>query len=179
MTAADAKKRLRVFFALAADAATQRSLGVIARAIASRAGGRSVVDANLHLTLAFIGDADGERIEMLRKIVATLPRRPFALELAVIGTFRHSDLAWIAPSNVPRALTELQSALAGALSNAGLPVEARPFHAHVTLARRCTRKIGGAHIEPLTWQVERVALLASIAGANGVAYRELAGLRLA
>jgi 2'-5' RNA ligase len=179
MSKPDANKRLRVFFALVPDAATQESLGIIARGIASRAGGRAIVDANLHLTLAFIGDVDNERIDVLRTIVGTLPRRAFALELDTIGTFRHSDLTWIAPANVPAELTRLQSALADALKNAHFALETRPFHAHITLARRCTRKIAGAHAEGQTWRVERLALLASIARENGVAYRELAGLRLA
>ncbi|HEY2817355.1 MAG TPA: RNA 2',3'-cyclic phosphodiesterase [Casimicrobiaceae bacterium] len=179
MSKPDANKRSRVFFALVPDAATQESLGIIARGIASRAGGRAIVDANLHLTLAFIGEVHNERLEILRTLVGTLPRRAFALELDTIGTFHHSDLTWIAPSNVPTALTQLQSALTDALTNAHFALETRPFHAHITLARRCARNISGAHAEVQTWRVERVALLASIARENGVAYRELAGLRLA
>jgi RNA 2',3'-cyclic 3'-phosphodiesterase len=172
-------KKLRVFYALAPDVAMQRSLGIIARELAARVGGRAIVDANLHLTLAFIGDVAMEKLDVLRAIVARLPKRAFVLTLDRVGTFRHSELAWIAPSTVPAALAELQSTLVAALSEADFPLETRPFHAHVTLARRCTKRIAGARFTVLAWRVERVALLASIAADGGVSYRELAGVALA
>ena len=174
----NANKRLRVFFALVPNAGTQKALGIVAREIAARVGARAIVDANLHLTLAFIGDSDNERIETLGTILATLPRKAFTLTLDCIGAFRQSDLAWIAPSEVPSALTALQSALANALAEAGFALETRPFHAHVTLARRCAKKVTKARTERLVWRVEHVALLASIANDGGVTYRELAGIRL-
>ena len=46
---------LRVFFALVPDAATQALLDVLARDVAACAGGRAIVGANIHLTLAFVG----------------------------------------------------------------------------------------------------------------------------
>jgi len=173
-----ASTKLRVFFALVPDPATQRALGVIARDVAAHASGRAIVDANLHLTLAFIGDVAGEQIDTLRDIVVGLPRPTFALTLDRIGTFKHSELAWIAPSQVPMRLTDLESALAAALKKADFVLEARPFHAHVTLARRCTRRIASVRFGTVEWDVGRVALLASIATSGGVCYRELAGLAL-
>jgi 2'-5' RNA ligase len=171
-------RTLRVFFALVPDAATRGSLGLLARDIAVRAGGRAIVDANIHLTLAFIGDVGGERIDVLRDVVQALPRERFVLMLDCTGTFRHSEIAWIAPSTVPVALLELQSNLAAALASDDFRIEERPFHAHVTLARRCTRNIAKARCVPIEWCVNRVALLASIAGNGGVCYRELAGANL-
>jgi 2'-5' RNA ligase len=170
---------LRVFFALVPDVATQASLGVLARDVAMRAGGRAIVDANIHLTLAFVGDVGADRIDVLRGVVDILPREAFLLALDCVGAFRHSDIAWIAPSHVPASLLELQSRLAAALAKNDFEIEQRPFHAHVTLARRCTRNAAkAARAKPIEWRVERVALLASIAGNGGVCYRELAGVSL-
>jgi RNA 2',3'-cyclic 3'-phosphodiesterase len=169
---------LRVFFALVPDAATQALLGVLARDVAVRAGGRAIADVNIHMTLAFVGDVDRDRIDVLREIVIALPREAFALSLDCVGTFRHSDIAWIAPSHVPDALLELQSRLAAALAKNDFEIEKRPFHAHVTLARRCTRNAAKAHSKPIEWRVQRVALLASIADNGGVCYSELAGVSL-
>ena len=171
-------RTLRVFFALVPDAETQASLGVLARDIAVRAGGRAIVDANIHLTLAFIGDTSIERIDVLRDVVDTMPREAFVLALDCVGTFRHSDIAWIAPSHVPASLLELQSRLAAALAKNEFAIEQRPFHAHVTLARRCGRNAAKARSKPIEWKVQRVALLASIADNSGVCYRELAGVSL-
>jgi len=169
---------LRVFFALAPDAGTQASLGALARDVAVHAGGRAIVDANIHLTLAFVGDVGIEHIDVLRDVVDSLPRDAFVLALDCVGTFRHSDIAWIAPSHVPDSLLELQSRLVVALAKDDFRIEQRPFHAHVTLARRCTRHITKARSKPIEWPVDRVALLASIARNGGVCYRELAGIKL-
>jgi len=171
-------RTLRVFFALVPDAATQTLLGVVARDVAMRAGGRAIVDANIHLTLAFIGDVSIERIDSLHRLVEALPREGFGLTLDCIGTFRHSDIAWIAPSHTPRPLLDLQSHLAVALAKNEFEIEERPFHAHVTLARRCRRNAAKAWSNPIEWNVQRVALLESVAGSDGVCYRELAGVSL-
>jgi 2'-5' RNA ligase len=171
-------RTLRVFFALVPDAATQALLGVLARDVAVRAGGRAIIDTNIHLTLAFIGDVGIERLDVLREVVDALPREAFGLMLDCVGTFRRSDIAWIAPSHVPSALVELQSRLAAALAKNDFEIEQRPFHAHVTLARRCTRNAAKRHLKPIEWRVERLALLASIAGSGGVCYHELAGASL-
>jgi RNA 2',3'-cyclic 3'-phosphodiesterase len=171
-------RTLRVFFALVPDAATQASLGVRARDVAVRAGGRSIIDANIHLTLAFIGEVGVDRIDVLRDVVDALPREAFVLALDCVGTFRHSEIAWIAPSQVPAALTALQSSIVAALAKNDFRIEERPFHAHVTLARRCMRHIAKTRSIPIEWRVDRIALLASIAGNGGVCYRELAGVSL-
>ena len=173
-----APKKTRVFFALVPDAALQRSLGIVGREAAARLGGRAIVDANLHLTLAFIGNVEDARIEVLRDVLSTLPRHAFVLALDHLGTFRHSDLAWIGPSAVPPALTALQSTLATALADADISLETRPFHAHITLVRRCAKRITSARVTPIEWRVERLALLASIAGGEGVSYPEVAGVAL-
>jgi len=178
MERATKARTLRVFFALVPDAGTQASLGALARDVAARAGGRAIVDANIHLTLAFVGDVGIERIDALRDVVDALLRDAFVLALDCVGTFRHSDIAWIAPSQVPDSLLELQALLSAALAKNDFDIEQRPFHAHVTLARRCTRNAAKARFIPIEWRVERVALLASIAGNGGVCYRELAGLNL-
>jgi len=171
-------RKLRVFFALVPDAATQASIGELARDVAARARGRAVPDANIHLTLAFIGNVAVERIGTLRDIVDALPREPFVLDLDCVGTFHRSELAWVAPSRVPAPLVALQSQLAAALRESNFPVEERPFHAHVTLAKRCTRKFVSEKRAPLQWRVARVALLASIARNGGVDYQEIAGISL-
>ncbi|HEY3178197.1 MAG TPA: RNA 2',3'-cyclic phosphodiesterase [Casimicrobiaceae bacterium] len=171
--------KLRLFFALVPDAAVQASLGGIARDVALHAGGRAIVDANIHLTLAFIGDVHRDRADSLREILRALPSEQFVLALDCIGTFRNSQIAWIAPSTIPAALLELQSSLAAALAANDFPVEERPFHAHVTLARRCARNIARTRHIPVEWRVERVALMASTAAGNGgVCYREVAGISL-
>jgi len=172
------RRKLRVFFALVPDALTQASIGVLARDMAEDARGRAVADANLHLTLAFVGDVDVERIGMLGEILQALPRHAFVLDLNRVGTFHHSELAWVGPSRVPARLTLLQSQLAAALAQNDFRVDERPFHAHITLAKRCRRKPVNEKRPPLQWRVARVALMASIARDGGVDYHQIAAISL-
>ena len=55
----------RVFFALWPDADARVALAALAREIAARTKGRAPPAANLHMTLAFIGEVPPERIGAL------------------------------------------------------------------------------------------------------------------
>ena len=170
---------LRVFFALLPNASLQASLGVLAREVAARVDGRAIPDANIHLTLAFIGELRPERVDALRAALHALPRAAFDLSLDRLGVFRDAEVAWIAPSNVPTELVALQSALVAALSVQRFGVDDRPFHAHVTLARRCTRRITRTSFTPIVWRVDRAALMRSTPWGDGVRYEALDSIELA
>ena len=178
MIARPQRSTARIFFALVPDPPLQAALATLGREIAGRAGGRSIPAANVHLTLAFIGDVPADRIEVLQSIVRGVAGDEFTLALDRIGTFRKAEVAWIAPTRVPEALMRLHAALANALLAAEFPPEQRPFHAHLTLARRCTRTIEPSTRAPLDWRVKRVSLMESEPAERGVRYVELAGAGL-
>jgi 2'-5' RNA ligase len=172
---------LRLFFALWPDAAARDSLSRLARDVVARAGGKAPAAANVHLTLAFLGEVDPSReAALLAAGAVAVGRVPaFRLALDCIGTFRGSGIAWAGASRVPAGLEQLAAGLAAALSEGGFAVDPRPFHAHVTLARRCRGRVRAPIAPPIEWLVERLALNASELSRDGPRYREVGAWPLA
>jgi len=165
---------LRLFFALVPGERVSNALGVLARDVAARARGRPVAAANVHLTLAFLGATPESSVAALEAVGAGLPREGFALLLDHVGGFRASGVAWVGASSIPPALAALHAALAQALAAGGFPIEARPFQAHVTLARKCSGVLREALPAPVPWRVDALTLVASTLAPGGSVYRSLA-----
>ena len=165
---------VRVFYALVPPPPLQHALAELAREIARHARGRPVPADNIHMTLAFIGQWPSARLPLLLGVGETLAGEPMRVTLDVQGGFRRAGVAWVGASSPPRALIDLASALSGALAAADVAVEERPFHPHLTLARHCRGPHGQDTIEPLTWDVDHVALMQSHTRAEGARYERLA-----
>lgn len=90
--------------------------------------------ANLHLTLAFLGQVPSARLEALLDMAAAIEAAPFDLCLDRLLRWRNGILL-LAPSQPPGALLRLRRALRSGLAELELPVETRLFSAHLTLAR--------------------------------------------
>ena len=158
----------RVFFALWPDAAVRRALETLARDCVAQTDGRAPDAANLHLTLAFIGEVSASRVDTLREIGrnAAAAAQPFALTLDRVGAFHKQEIAWVGASRIDAALQALADGLSQQSIAAGFDLERRPFHPHVTLARRArTRALdsmrGGALAGPIVWNVSTLTLAAS------------------
>ncbi len=132
---------LRLFLALDLPAEHRRE---IARRAAALEGdlpaARWVRAENLHLTLAFLGNTERERIAPLAAAVAPAfaASPPIATGVDGAGTFppgRPGRIAWVGLAG-GEALSGLQRRVAAAAAAAlDLEPDRRPFHPHVTLAR--------------------------------------------
>jgi len=125
-----------------------------------------VAPEKLHVTLHFLGDQPQASIAPLQRALDTLPRaEPFVLE-GWRPTRWHGGLAVLEP--VPQAglapLSALHAALAEVLRQQGLPVEARPFRPHVTLARRAAGATPPEEVPLPRWPAQGVALVLSERG---------------
>ena len=163
---------MRLFFALWPDRQARAALTRLAQEVANHGQGRAVRDANLHLTLAFIGAVPESRLEALLEIgqrTASLAA-PFRLELDRIGG-RAYGVAWLAPPSLPEPLHALHAALTEALRTAAFPLEQRMFRPHLTLARDCARPAQRGRIAPIGWQILRLSLVASTLAPGGSEYR--------
>jgi 2'-5' RNA ligase len=114
----------------------------------------------------------------LRKIGDGLPPVGSVLDFDVLGAWRASGVAWIAPSVVPQALLDLHATLRDALAGAGIVLDARPFRPHITLARRCVQPHPRAQCAPIRWPVKRLSLVGSELRPEGPVYSELATWQL-
>lgn len=117
---------------------------------------------HLHLTLHFIGAVAEDRVP---GIAAALDVTSPSFDL----TFGR-DVLWphgvavLEPDGVPPALTALHAALGERLRALSLPLDARPFKPHVTMARRAGAATPGIGPRSILWPVGGYALLRSIAG---------------
>lgn len=166
----------RLFFALWPDDGARAALAALGRRVAGESGGRAVPAANLHLTLAFLGDVPPERADLLPAVASAVDGAAFDLVLDRLGAFPRAGVGWVGPSQVPAALTQLQSALATALLEAGFGLEDRPFAPHLTLARRIVRAVDPVAVEPVAWRADRFALVESARGPEP--YREVGSWRI-
>jgi 2'-5' RNA ligase len=89
-----------------------------------------------HLTLAFLGDVDPDTEAELRPLLAAVAARHPAPVVTLAGSGRFGDRAvWIGIDAAPRPLQRLAADVRKAVRRAGLEVERRAWHGHLTLAR--------------------------------------------
>ncbi|GAB4394041.1 MAG: RNA 2',3'-cyclic phosphodiesterase [Kiloniellaceae bacterium] len=100
-------------------------------------GARWVAPENLHLTLRFIGEVDGDEAEDIDAALSGVRCARFPLTLAGVGEFgddRRLRSVWVGVE-ANETLERLQSKVEQAVQRAGQPPEKRKFKPHVTLAR--------------------------------------------
>src|SRR6185437_1775902 len=99
-------------------------------------GARWSTNQQLHLTLRFIGEVDGDVAHDIDDTLAVIRAPAFALELSGVGEFggKNPRALWagVKPND---ALLHLQRKIETAMQRIGLPAEQRKFTPHVTLAR--------------------------------------------
>jgi len=170
------KKDIRLFFALWPDEALRQRLQEAAIAIPIEAGGRRVPGANLHLTLHFIGNVYFEQMDCLQAAARSVNAPGFDLTIDVQGFFKKPRVAWLGCDNPPAALGELHRQLGKRLQachfhSSNFQPEARPYHPHVTVARKSGSIAADACFAPIDWPVTGFALVEVQAIKNGVQYR--------
>ena len=130
--------------------------------------GSYTAEENLHLTLAFIGEyPDAEPVlEALSEVSFT----PFSLSLEGVGCF--GDLWWAGMKESP-ALEAVVRRIRRALSGHGIPFDRKRFRAHITLIRKASGTLPETRAEHASMTVERISLMRSDRGRNGMIYTEL------
>ncbi len=162
-------ERLRLFFALDCPPKLARAIGRWRDDL--RLAGRAVATENLHLTLAFLGSQPPSRVSELQQIAAAMQLPGFDLHLDRLQR-RRNGLLYLAPSQPPEALLTLAAALHKGLREIGVSLDERPFHAHLTLMRRCPRRPPDTN-PAFDWPVSHFALFASAQGSQGCLYQRL------
>ncbi len=125
---------VRLFLALLPPAAVRTALADHVAACRWPAEAAVYAPADWHLTLHFIGAVPHEQLSALRAGLAA-PLTPFTLHLGEPAAWPHG-LAVLLPRSLPPALRALHETLGARLRGLGLRTDARPYHPHLTLARR-------------------------------------------
>ena len=119
----------RLFFGIGLpDALQQQLVRWRADRFADDAG-RPIAAANLHLTLAFLGEVKNETALKLQQLAARIQQPGFDLDLDDAGHWPRPGVVWIGCQRPPRGLLH------------GCAQSAQPFHPHVTLLRDAAPRI--------------------------------------
>jgi 2'-5' RNA ligase len=168
----------RLFFALWPDAALAETLLRLGSPLAEPPA-RPVSAANLHLTLVFLGSVTGAVRDCLIAEAARIRCAPFTLRLDGFGHYPRPKVLWLGCESIPATLEHLVQVLQDVQRSCGLTPEARPFAAHVTLAREQPRRTLPPLVTPIEWPVSAFHLAESVTGSEGTRYRRLASWPLA
>lgn len=127
-----------VFFAVHLAESLGPEVSALLRVVERRAPSCArVLPADAHITLAFLGHLEPERVERAREIGRAARGEAFDLPMGALGTFggRAPRVLWWGPAALPAGLTTLQRALSEDLGAAGFTLDERPYAPHLTLAR--------------------------------------------
>lgn len=131
----------RLFFAieLPADVQTQ-VVNWRAQHFAPDAG-RPIAAANLHLTLAFLGDVSSAKQHALETLAGRIRQPGFTLNLDDAGQWLRSRVVWLGTRQPPRGLLQLADMLRAQASRSGCYQSPQPFHPHITLLRDASHAV--------------------------------------
>ena len=161
---------MRLFFALWPPAQTARALGEWAAEVAKQCGGKVTAVENIHLTLAFLGDAEPETAVVAARQVNAIRHR---LPIDAAQYVKRNEMVWVGPASMPTQLQTLASDLQRALRGARFVLEERPFRAHVTLIRKARRPTSIPPLPQVQWPVDEFALMRSRTSPKGSTYEPL------
>jgi 2'-5' RNA ligase len=128
----------RAFVAVQPPAAVLDAVDALATsaALASLDGARWTTREQRHLTLQFLGN--GVDLDAVAVALAALRETAGDAELVGLGAFprpRRASVLWVGIGDGDELLTRLATAVGRLLAPLGYEPDARPFHAHLTLAR--------------------------------------------
>lgn len=129
---------MRLFIALQFDKSAIKQIIAIQRRLQEAVGkARFTAPENLHLTLAFLGETDADRLDAIQCAMKCTPIEPMTLIFDHIGNFPQTGglLWWIGLKHNP-ALIHMQRILVENLKQEKFYLQSRKFKPHLTLARQ-------------------------------------------
>ncbi|MGY6031032.1 RNA 2',3'-cyclic phosphodiesterase [Phytobacter sp. AG2a] len=125
----------RLFFALDLPDETRQDIVRWRADHLAQDAGRPVAGANLHLTLAFLGEVSAEKQKALEAMAGRITQPGFTLRLDDAGQWLRSRVVWLGCRQSPRGLIQLADMLRAQASRSGCYQSPTPFHPHITLLR--------------------------------------------
>jgi RNA 2',3'-cyclic 3'-phosphodiesterase len=169
----------RLFFGIWPDEAQRAEFSHATRKAVRACGGRPVPAENLHATVLFLGSVLESRIPELAVIAtrAAAQAQPFDLVFdqvefwekprVLVATTRPASAAGHVMADALNRVLQRET------SRAGLQSDLKPFHAHVTLARKVGRVTHELEMQPVRWRLSGLALIDSRTDPAGSVYTVL------
>lgn len=174
---------MRTFVALDLPPDLADDVAALARQLGAAVEGRFLPRSTYHLTLAFLGDVDEAQLAAATDALeaACAGASPVPLRSDGLGKFgRATDATlWLGIAAAPE-LEQLAARLRDELRARDVPFDAKPFKAHLTLARRARiPHVGLPHLAfPQDDEAYDVTLYKSTLDRAGAAYKPLHTVRL-
>lgn len=131
----------RLFFALALPDEIQQQIIHWRAASFPPDAGRPVAAANLHVTLAFLGELSAQKQAALEALAGRIRQPGFTLTLNDAGQWLRSRVVWLGTRQPPRGLLQLASMLRAQAARSGCWQSPQPFHPHITLLRDASHAV--------------------------------------
>jgi 2'-5' RNA ligase len=165
----------RLFFALWPDETQRHALEHASAKAVRHSGGRPVPLTNLHVTLAFLGNVAIARIPDLQRMareqaVSLAHDAPVTLTFTRLVHWKEAQILCAIAAEASSSARALAVALQEAAAALGLSPDRKPFHAHVTLARKVVRPGALPTLRPLVWCFDAFALIDSRTEPSGPVY---------
>jgi RNA 2',3'-cyclic 3'-phosphodiesterase len=151
-----------------------------------------IPESRLHLTLKFLGEQPGERVDEIRDALAGVAGRHRELfvtlgEIGAFPNFRRARVVWMGVNHDPR-LELLHHDVEMACERLGFELEARAFRPHLTLARvkhalaeermRALARVAKRTDYRTDFIVRSIDLMQSVLGPSGSTYTPLVSAAL-
>lgn len=168
----------RLFFSLKFTLEQQQLLLAYQQQVLRLCPAARAVDVdNLHLTLLFLGQVDEAAKTMLIAAASSLRQPAFSLTLDTLAGFNGPKIVYLAPSEAPEALLQLQQQLAKCCNGLGFTELHDRFRPHITLARQALFD-QTLPVSPITLQISQFALYQSGQFDGRLQYRPLQSFSL-
>ncbi len=164
---------MRLFIGIPLSPAATDALAAVANQLRSKAASGSVRWSrreSWHITLQFLGSTKPEQYECIAGRLRELSYPPVRIELGSLGTFDRAGVLYVEVRVTPE-LPGLQQAVTASTSRCGFTPEDRPYHPHITLARRKGK--GGTELRSFNMQMQRQPKLAGFTAESFILYESI------
>jgi 2'-5' RNA ligase len=165
---------LRLFIGIPLAAATASDLATAVHRLHSKAAPeilRWSAPESWHITLQFLGGTTLQQYECVTAHLRELRHPPVQIRVGALDTFDRAGILFVDIPVAPELLA-LQQAVTAATAPCGFTPEMRPYHPHITLARR-KGKGGGRELRNLKIQIDPPPRFSSFTAERLVLYESI------
>ncbi|HNP65470.1 MAG TPA: RNA 2',3'-cyclic phosphodiesterase [Woeseiaceae bacterium] len=163
----------RVFFALWPDARQRDRLRDVINSVARNVEGRAVDRRDWHITLAYLGDIEEQRIPGLLQRAKEIHVEPFRLAFDRLEFWPRPKIACLVTPTVPVELETLVAELNALIQDCGVVPEDRTYRPHITVSRNARTFPTERLTQRATTEWSGFELIESVTGPGGSSYMPL------
>ena len=169
----------RLFFALWPQEEERTALVHATAKAVRHSGGRAVLPANLHVTLAFLGGVPQRRVPEVRKLASRAAadclqqQQPLELRFEKLAHWPRQQILCAVAAEEDTVASTIAAALKDAAAATGFTPDLKPFRAHVTLARKVAHAPSERALRETLWRFDGFALIDSRTESGGPVYSVL------